>query len=107
MKNYYTARELAGLPGMPGAKKSVIAKAKRKNWIYKEVTASGGRHREYSFVSLPTETRQHFENQAIETIISSSPKPVAQMIEIEILSLPTLTKLKGWQVNVTRYFQNF
>src|ERR1039457_15951 len=101
MKNYYTARELAGLPGMPSAKKSVIARAKRKDWTYKEVSASGGRHREYSFASLPSETRQHLENQAIETIvtaISSGSKAVDQMIDIEISSLPSLTKLKEWQV---------
>lgn len=100
MKSFYTARELAGLPGLPNAKKSIIAMAQREGWNYKEVNAAGGLRREYAITSLPTATRQHLESQSISTLAVPTVRAQAAVpvIEIETPALPELTSLKGWQV---------
>lgn len=55
MRNWFTAQELAGLPGVPGTPRNVKAMAAREHW--------GGQHRlgskaiEYAFAILPKETQ--------------------------------------------------
>lgn len=55
MRNWYTAQELAGLPGLPGTARNVKALASRKGWE--------GQHRlgskavEYAFGNLPREAQ--------------------------------------------------
>jgi hypothetical protein len=53
---YYTAKELAGKPGMPGTVQNVNSKAKRENWPWRKHAGKGG-GREYPLSSLPAETR--------------------------------------------------
>ena len=57
MKDWCSAKELAGLPGMPGTKSGVIRKAKTEQWQFQDVTVTGGKRREYHLSSLPEETR--------------------------------------------------
>ncbi len=62
MKEYYSARELTGLPAMPGTKSGTIRKAKESGWPFREVPAPGGpggKRREYHISSLPTATKLH------------------------------------------------
>ena len=49
---WYTAAELAGLPGMPGAEKHVRKKAQRESWPFRPRQGRGG-GREYAFDALP------------------------------------------------------
>lgn len=53
---HYTARELAGKPGMPGTKSAVIRMAKRENWQSRDRTGRGG-GREYPLSTLPKQTQ--------------------------------------------------
>jgi len=53
---YYTARQLAGLPGMPGTVQNVNSRAKRETWPWRKHTGRGG-GREYPLTCLPPETR--------------------------------------------------
>ncbi|VWC57516.1 hypothetical protein BLA9940_02607 [Burkholderia aenigmatica] len=49
MKRLYAASELAkmGLPGLPGSKAAIMAKADREGWRYEERSGRGGMHRAY------------------------------------------------------------
>lgn len=47
---YYTAKALAGLPGMPGTERSVQRKADRENWPWRKHAGKGG-GREYPLTS--------------------------------------------------------
>ncbi len=54
---YYSAKELAGLPGMPMSESATIRRAKRKGWDTGKRSGRGG-GLEYALESLPLATRQ-------------------------------------------------
>lgn len=56
MRNWYTARELAGLPGMPGSERGVKKTADRLGWEGQRRLGTA-RAIEYSFAVLPPETQ--------------------------------------------------
>lgn len=65
MSNWYSAKELVGLPGLPGTPQNITAKAKREVWQSRKRKGQGG-GREYSMASLPLETQNALnEKQAI------------------------------------------
>ena len=53
--NWYSAKELAGLPGMPGTERNVREHAKRHGWEGQQ--RLGSKAVEYSFLVLPAETQ--------------------------------------------------
>lgn len=55
-KEWYSASELAGFPGMPGTVQNVNARAKRENWECRKRASRGG-GKEYRITSLPEITR--------------------------------------------------
>lgn len=55
-QDWYTPKELAGLPGMPATHSAVVRRAKRDEWESRRRSGQGG-GREYAFVSLPVETQ--------------------------------------------------
>lgn len=55
MRNWYTAQELAGLPGMPGTDRNVKAMAVRNGWEGQR--RLGSKAIEYAFAVLPSETQ--------------------------------------------------
>lgn len=55
-QDWFTAKELAGLSGMPGTHSAVVRRAKRDGWKSRQRRAQGG-GREYAFSSLPLETQ--------------------------------------------------
>lgn len=55
-KDWFTARELAGLPLMPKSESAVIRRAKREGWKSRSRGGRGGA-REYAFDALPTEAQ--------------------------------------------------
>lgn len=57
MNLWPTAKDLAGLPGMPTDRKSVQSKAQREGWASKLQRARGGLVIHYAIESLPPETR--------------------------------------------------
>lgn len=56
MRKWFTAQELAGLPGLPGTVQGINLRAKREGWEAQLRLAQGG-GREYSFAVLPAETQ--------------------------------------------------
>lgn len=57
MKTHYTAKELAGLPGLEISERAIRDKAKREGWVDQPRRGNGG-GLEYSVSSLPPETRK-------------------------------------------------
>lgn len=56
MKEWYTAKELAGMVGVPSTERRVRTKAEREGWISRK--RPKGKGREYHISSLPQETRK-------------------------------------------------
>jgi hypothetical protein len=122
-KQWYTAKELAGLPGMPKTPQAVNAKAKRGVWSHRDRSGRGG-GREYALTSLPPETRAHLARQHAGNLSaaslacpSSSASPAdlqAQRLSARIQSLTNFDRLPEWQrksaqakLTVIRAFETF
>lgn len=78
MKEWYSAKEIAGLPGMPGTIPGVLKRASSQNFTYQDVAGKGGpggKRREYHLSSLPEETRTH--------LLSESATPLPNDIKLE------------------------
>lgn len=56
MRKWFTAKELAGLPGLPGTVQGISLRAKREGWEAQLRLGRGGAQ-EYSFSVLPSETQ--------------------------------------------------
>lgn len=79
MKTHYTAKELAGLPGLPGTEQRVNAMAKRENWLWQKRAARGG-GREYAVTSLPKVTREYLAKNNTSVGFDDGLTPAAQAI---------------------------
>ncbi|WP_439861593.1 DNA-binding protein [Pseudomonas sp. MBLB4136] len=55
MRNWYSAQELAGLPGMPGTERAIQIRAHREGWEGQR--RLGSKAIEYAFAVLPKETQ--------------------------------------------------
>jgi putative transposase len=65
MKNYYNAKELAGLSGLPGTENSVRRMARRNLWKHRPRKGLGG-GQEFHLSSLPLETRAALAAKTME-----------------------------------------
>lgn len=79
MKEWYSAKELTGLPGMPGTERAIQIRAQNDSWQSRPRTGRGGGY-EYYLSSFPEETRTHllaesaslpFDDPDLETYLSS------------------------------------
>ena len=71
IKDWYTAQELTGLPGMPGNDRGV------RKWVEKNLpvarTKVRGKGMEYAFKSLPAETQAHLTQEAVDGALACLP----------------------------------
>lgn len=72
-RNWYTAKELAGLPGLPGTERGVKKAADRAGWEAQR--RIGSKAVEYSFAVLPAETQNALIAQ---TIGQAEPEPAIE-----------------------------
>lgn len=103
-KNYFTAQELAGLPGMPSTVRAIQIRAQKCEWDHRPRQGRGG-GREYAITALPAETRDYLldrmiaalpqKNCDLPTIVETGFKAPAKLVEK--LALPAIETLKGWQ----------
>lgn len=63
-KGWYSAQELAGLPGMPGTDRGVIKAAQKNLWAMR--AKARGKGAEYALKSLPEGTRNHILHAALD-----------------------------------------
>jgi transposase InsO family protein len=82
MKQWFSASELAGLPGLPGTIQGVNKAAKREGWNSRKRQARGGGF-EYSADSLPPETKQHLAIAAMNEEMKAYALPEGIRTEIE------------------------
>lgn len=67
MKAWFTAAELAGLPGMPGTKQGVQFQARNQGWAHKAQSARGGQIHHFSLEALPDVTRLAIASRGAST----------------------------------------
>lgn len=109
LKTHYTAKELAGLPGMPGTDRRVRSKADNENWTFRKSQGRGG-GREYAVSALPKITRDYLTDQMIQALpekVCVLPKghgleQNAITVRAEaglpaVIEIPDLGSLKTWQ----------
>jgi len=65
MKEWFSAKELAGMPGLPGTIQGVKKAAKREGWKSRKRKGRGGGF-EYHLSALPLATREHISRSAFE-----------------------------------------
>lgn len=73
--HYFTAAQLAGLPGMPGTVQGVMNKVTREGWDSRQREGRGG-GREYPLDALPAETRETLARRLI-TAAAAAPAAAA------------------------------
>ena len=99
MKTYYTPKELAGLPGMPGTDRAIRDQAERENWPWQKRSGRGG-GREYALSALPFATQHHLTRQAL---VDAAPAPVVKSaaglpaLRSTLQPAATTAQLKTWQ----------
>ncbi|EMQ6642026.1 Mu transposase C-terminal domain-containing protein [Pseudomonas aeruginosa] len=77
MRKWFTAQELAGLPGLPASVSGLIRLAKRESWEAQLRLGRGG-GREYSFAMLPAETQAALVARLVQAEQpAEAPKPTA------------------------------
>lgn len=99
---YFNARDLAGLPGLPGSERGIQKLAARELWPFRKRAGRGG-GREYSLAALPEETRNHLLDRMVTTLPGTDCNLPAPAIETlpdapePAADLPAITTLKKWQ----------
>lgn len=63
MNSWYTAQELAGLPGLPTSARAIRSLAQRAGWTNQR--RIGSKASEYAFTSLPAETRHSLLSKVV------------------------------------------
>ena len=96
MKAFYAATELVGLPGLPSAKKNIIAKAERENWPSQKRAGRGG-GREYPLAALPEETREHIARRGMVNLPAATKAAPAPAVTQQHIVATTPAQLKQWQ----------
>jgi hypothetical protein len=85
MRDWYSAAELAGVPGMPETRSGVIRAAKKGGWTSRKRTGRGG-GRDYHRDSLPPETqaalRERETAAVVRELVAAAPVP-AELAEPE------------------------
>lgn len=87
MSNWYSAKELVGLPGMPGTPQNITAKAKREDWESRKRAGKGG-GREYSLAALPLEAQAAL-------LKKQAPTPAARPVP-SVTNAPTIDRESLW-----------
>lgn len=80
MAEWFSASELAGLPGLPGSDRGVERRAMREAWLRQRRAGRGGGF-EFHISSLPSETQAHLKGQRAVTLVQQSPAAKAGAIE--------------------------
>jgi len=99
MKSHYTAKELAGLPGIPKTESAVIRLAAREAWPHQKRAGRGG-GKEYPVAALPAETREHLTRKAIANVPAVHQQAPVPAPCASIQPAVTTSQLKQWQRDI-------
>ncbi|HXE96786.1 MAG TPA: transposase [Dongiaceae bacterium] len=99
MKSHYTAKELAGLPGLEITERAIRDLADREAWSSQKRAGRGG-GKEYAIASLPAETQIHLTRQVLKNAPAiHKPAPVPAP-SATIQPATTTSELKQWQRDI-------
>lgn len=89
-ERWYTASELAGLPGVPGTERRVRSRAEAEGWQSRPRCDRGG-GREYAFTSLPTATQAALllrdrPSSAVQTVATRAHGATRRVAATEVAS---------------------
>ncbi|WP_442962600.1 DNA-binding protein [Pseudomonas nitroreducens] len=92
IRDFHSAKELAGLPGMPQTVSGVIRQSKRESWACQLRIGRGG-GQEFHIKSLPDETRQALMQAAIASISEAPAQlpPVGKALPVQQAAAEALT----------------
>lgn len=88
IKQWYSASELEGLPGVPKYVPNIVAKSKKENWQSRPRQGQGGGN-EFNLDSLPELTRKHLYLEHLKKVQGSKDKEL-EMVDINVAKLNTL-----------------
>jgi len=80
-ETHYSAKELAGLPGLPSTESAVIRRAKAETWAARPKPGVRGGAREYPLSCLPEETRQHLRQLQARDAVNGSEGEAAAILQ--------------------------
>lgn len=90
MREWYSSKELAGLPGVPGTDRRVRTAAERHGWVSRPRQGRGGGS-EYHLSTLPEPTREHLlrahrqaEAAAVRASVKATVRQAAEAVRHEI-----------------------
>jgi len=86
---HYSAKELAGSPGLPGSAQGVIDRANREKWPFQKRTGKGG-GKEYPETCLPKVTQKALEDQRMQAILADT-SHIQPLIEADPMAYMSLT----------------
>ena len=74
MKEWYLAKEIAGLEGVPTSPSNVTRLATQKHWQKRQVEGTKGVTYEYHLHSLPSETQAELRSRFALSVVKAKPK---------------------------------
>lgn len=86
-RTWFSAQELAGLPGLPATDRNVLIRSRKDGWQSRK--RETGKGSEFHISSLPAETRRYLAEQAVAeqgqavTDHSAGGKAMAKLLERE------------------------
>ena len=106
MEGWYTASQLAGLPGLPGTERGVQKRARRDIWPSRPRQGRGG-GREYPFHALPAATRAaltSLDDNPAHQVLALPPSRSVDQIKKDHPGRPTTTiPPAAWAVFLAAY----
>lgn len=87
MTEWYSAVELAGLPGLPGTDRSVERRALKEGWLRQRRVGRRGGGFEFHLSSLPAETQAHLKGLDAAALVAQSSAAKQGEIEARKLAL--------------------
>lgn len=95
-ERYYSARELAGLPGMPNTKAGVIHRASKEDFPSRPRQGKGGGV-EYPESCLPKETRAHLIVRSMDKALDKAAEEVPEFIKQAVAEAQASVELSDHQ----------
>lgn len=94
MRKWFTAQELAGLPGLPGTQQNVLVRAKKEGWEGQR--RLGSKAIEYSFAVLPAETQAGLLARLVQ---QEQPQADAVPAVVHTLNMPKRDAVSASRLN--------
>lgn len=99
-KEWFTAAELAGLPGLAGEKSSINRRANKENWLKRQREGVRGVAFEFHISSLPSETRSALGEPP--SFFTTDGEVDLEALEKIIVAVETLLSLRASQISASK-----